>query len=152
MEVQKLVNPTWLAQHLDDPKVVILDASYKAVNGAKPMQEGTQIRGARRFDIDYFSDKQSDLPHMLPPAGEFEQKARALGINQDSHLVVYDDLGIYSSPRVWWMFKSMGHKKVSVLDGGLPKWVADGYPVEETKSGDFTAGVFSAFFDRSRVR
>lgn len=142
--MKNVVNTTWLASHLDDPDVIVLDASHPAVSGQQPRHEGFRIAGARRFDIDYFSDRDSTLPHMLAPAATFEAKAQALGINQESHLVIYDNLGIYSSPRAWWMFKAMGHLKVSVLDGGLSKWVEEGHSLEKISDGFYSKGNFES--------
>lgn len=139
-----VVEPEWLRQNLDDPNVIVLDASYPKVTGEKSEHQDLQIIGALRFDIDYFSDQDSNLPHMLSPAAEFQEKARALGLNRTSHLVIYDNFGIYSAPRAWWMFKAMGHDHVSVLNGGLPGWIENAFEVEavgvqrEFEMGDFT--------------
>jgi len=139
-----VVDTSWLASHMEDPDVIILDASYPALGGQQPRDSGVRIKGARTFEIDHFSDQQSDLPHMVASAEEFEMKAQALGINKHSHLVIYDNLGIYSSPRARWMFNVMGHQKASVLDGGLPKWIEEGRLVEETSKLTFPKGNFEA--------
>jgi len=141
-----------LSALLDDPNLIVLDASYPPVGGQKPRHEGLYIKGSRRFDIDYFSDQKSDLPHMLAPTSEFEAKAQALGISKESQIVIYDNIGVYSSPRAYWMFKIMGQEKVSVLNGGLPKWISEGYPVEELYSTEFAKGNFKASFDPMLVK
>ncbi len=144
--MRHLVTTDWLSENLDDPNIIVLDASYKPVGGQKPLHEHVQIKGVHFFDIDFFSDQSSSLPHMLASEGEFQDKARKLGINSETHLIIYDNMGIYSAPRAWWMFRIMGHEKVSVLNGGLPRWIADGYEVEEKnetgttlKEGNFNA-------------
>ncbi|MDX5436598.1 MAG: 3-mercaptopyruvate sulfurtransferase [Pontibacter sp.] len=143
-----VVNAEWLLKHLHHPNLLVLDASLKHAQNATAslVQESVQIPGARYFDIDkVFSDKQSSLPHMLPTAEDFTREARVLGICKDSVVVVYDNRGIYSSPRAWWMFKAMGHDKVYVLDGGLPAWIEAEYTYEPASvttvvaKGDFEA-------------
>lgn len=125
-----LVSANWLAENLDAENLVILDASIKLVT---PVQGGEQKRpvyipGALRFDIDYeMSDKNSSLPHMMLLPELFMEKAQKLGINQNSAIVAYDQVGLYSSPRAWCMFHAMGHEQVAVLDGGLPAWIEAGY-------------------------
>ena len=150
--MENVITISWLANHLDNPDLVILDASHAAVGGQKPPYPDVRIKGARRFDIDYFSNQESSLPHMLAPADVFDKKVRALGINQDSHLVIYDNLGIYSSPRAWWMFKIMGHQKVSVLDGGLPQWIGEGHEVEKVELATYEAGDFEGTLQPEMVK
>ena len=119
----------WLNQHLDNPNLVILDATMKKTPGGKPVvQPLVTIPGAKVFNFDTeICDQKTDLPHMLPTSEQFEQYARKLGINKQSTVVVYDAMGIFSSPRAWWMFKVMGHENVFVLDGGLIKWIETEY-------------------------
>lgn len=146
MTLPPLVSIAWLDEHLQDPDLVILDASIPKVGetGTHPLAD-LGIPGARFFDLNgVFSDKQTDLPHNLPSPAVFTAASRQLGINASSRIVVTDHHGIYSSPRVWWMFRAMGHENVAVLDGGLPKWIEAGLPtkslIPEFKgSGDFTA-------------
>ena len=126
-----LVSTEWLAAHLNDVRVV--DASwYMPGESRDPAAEfaAAHIPGAVHFDIDAIADRSTDLPHMLPTADAFAQAVGALGIGNDQTVVVYDGSGIFSAPRVWWMFKAMGHDKVKVLDGGLPKWKDEGRAVE----------------------
>lgn len=89
------------------------------------------IPGARFFDIDEISDSRSDLPHMAPPIEKFMSRMRAMGVGDGHQVVVYDGAGLFSAARVWWLFKLMGQNDVAVLDGGLPKWVAEGRELED---------------------
>ncbi|MEP5613350.1 MAG: sulfurtransferase [Cyclobacteriaceae bacterium] len=148
------VSIDWLKTNLDHPNLILLDASLP-----KPMAKaednplaGIQIPGTLFFDIDHsFSDSSVNLPHTMLPDEDFNREARKLGINNESILVVYDNLGVYSSPRVWWMFRAMGHEEVAVLDGGLPEWVSAGFSTEakgkrQVSEGDFTGNRQSGFF------
>ena len=129
-----LVSTEWLAAHLKDPDLRILDASWllPGVEGdAKAAYDAAHIPGARYFDIDDISDHRSELPHMAPPIEKFMSRLRAMGVGDGHQVVVYDNIGIYSAPRVWWTFKLMGQENIAVLDGGLPKWLAEGRPTED---------------------
>lgn len=129
-----LVSTDWLADHLKDPDLRILDASwYLPQVGRDPKAEynNAHIPGARFFDIDEIADQRSDLPHMAPPVEKFMSRMRAMGVGDGHQVVVYDGMGIMSAPRVWWTFRLMGKTDVAVLDGGLPKWVAEGRPTED---------------------
>lgn len=146
---EPIVSTAWLHTHLEDPKLVILDASLKDNQASlKTDLENIQIKGARFFDIkNTFSDTTNPLPNTLPTPEQFEAEAKKLGINKDSTIVVYDTLGIYSSPRAWWLFKIMGHENVAVLDGGLPEWIKEAYPTEEIpQNQNYTVGNFEAKF------
>jgi len=130
MEV--LVSADWLASTLGDPLLVVLDASFYLPNEAKDAKawfEAAHIPGAVFLDIDAFADHATDLPHMLPAPEDFARMAGALGIGNDSKIVVYDQRGIFSSARVWWMFRVFGHDAIAVLDGGLPGWMRQGHAV-----------------------
>ncbi len=132
-----LVSTEWLAEHLDDPDVRILDASwYLPADKRNPAEEYSKehIPGAVYFDIDAISDKSSPLPHMAPPAEQFSSQVRRMGIGSGHHIVVYDTAGIFSAARAWWLFKLMGHDDVAVLDGGFKKWQAENRPVEDRPS------------------
>lgn len=123
----------WLADHLDYPDLVILDGTYflpTMGRDAAAEFEAAHIPGAQRFDIDAVKDPDSDLPHMMPPAAVFSSACRALGIGDGKSVLIYDALGLFSAPRVWWMFRSFGVDRVFILDGGLPKWMAEGRPLE----------------------
>ncbi|MBY6136047.1 3-mercaptopyruvate sulfurtransferase [Leisingera sp. XS_AS12] len=129
-----LVSTGWLAAHLKDPDLRILDASwYLPQEGRDPRAEyeAAHIPGARFFDIEEISDHRSDLPHMMPPVEKFMSRLRAMGVGDGHQVVIYDGKGLFSAARVWWMFRLMGQTNVAVLDGGLPKWQAEGHPVED---------------------
>ncbi len=129
-----LVSTEWLAERLNAPDIRILDASlYLPTDGRNGAEIYGQehIPGARFFDIDGIADDHSPLPHMLPPVEKFVSRIRRMGIGDGHRVVVYDQQGIYSAARVWWMFRLFGHQDVAVLDGGLPKWKAEGHPVDD---------------------
>lgn len=129
-----LVSTDWLAAHLRDPDLRVIDASWylPAQNrDAKAEYDAGHIPGARFFDIDEISDQRSPLPHMAPPPEKFISRLRAMGIGDGHQVVVYDGLGVFSAPRVWWTFRLMGKQDVAVLDGGLPKWRAEGREIED---------------------
>jgi thiosulfate/3-mercaptopyruvate sulfurtransferase len=131
---EAVVSTDWLAGNLGAPDLRVVDASYYLPGeGLDPRQEfETQhIPGAVFFDIDAIKDPASDLPHMLPPPHIFSAKVRKLGLGDGLRLVIYDQRGLFSAPRVWWTFRTFGHEEVAVLDGGLPKWLNEGRPVEE---------------------
>ena len=129
---QALVGTDWLAENLDVPNVRVIDVSYFLPGANRdPRQEfaAKHIPGAVFFDIDDISDKSNDLPHMLPDAGTFSEKVSALGIGNDDKVIAYDASGGgMAAARGWWMFRVFGHKDVTVLNGGLPKWQAEGRP------------------------
>lgn len=129
-----LVSTEWLAAHLDDPDLRILDASWYmpgADRDARGEYERAHIPGARFFDIDEISDQQSELPHMAPPTEKFIRRMRAMGVGDGHQVVVYDGSGLFSAARVWWIFQLMGKKDTAVLDGGLPKWRGEDRPIED---------------------
>ncbi|WP_019616346.1 sulfurtransferase [Psychromonas ossibalaenae] len=149
-----LVSVDWLKSHIEHSDLVLLDSSWFMPNVNRDGQlEWFQERipGALFFDFDReVCNHHSELPHMMPSEADFQQSAQDLGISQSSTIVVYDSLGIFSSPRVWWMFKSMGFKQIAVLDGGLPAWKANGLATESgnkikpVEKGDFIADYQSA--------
>lgn len=129
-----LVSTAWLARHLRDPDLRVLDASWylpDAGRDARAEYEAAHIPGARFFDIDDVSDHRSDLPHMAPPIEKFMSRMRRIGVGDGHQIVVYDGAGMFSAARVWWLFRLMGHEDIAVLDGGLPKWRAEGRAVED---------------------
>ena len=129
-----LVSTSWLADHLKDPDLRVLDASwYLPTEKRDPEAEyqAAHIPGARFFDIDDISDRRSDLPHMVPPVEKFMSRMRAMGVGDGHQVVVYDGAGLMSAARVWWLFKLMGQENVAVLDGGLPKWQVEGHEIED---------------------
>lgn len=123
----------WLAGNLGKPGVVVVDASYYLPNQQRDAHAEylkSHIPGAVFFDINRICDHSTDLPHMLPGPDQFGEQVGALGISQTDTIVVYDGVGLYSAPRVWWSFLIFGAKSVYILDGGLPTWKAEGRPVE----------------------
>lgn len=129
-----LVSTGWLADHLKDPDLRILDASWYLPDmgrDGRAEYEAAHIPGARFFDIDEISDLRSDLPHMAPPPEKFISRMRAMGVGDGHQVVVYDGAGMFSAARVWWLFRLMGKADVAVLDGGFPKWQAEGQAVED---------------------
>jgi len=136
MSTSCIVSTEWLNDHLDAPDLVIVDASWHMpAEQRDPYREfrDGHIPGAIFFDIDDISDTDSDLPHMLPGNAKFSSRMRKMGIGDGKRIVVYDSKGMFSAPRAWWTFRVMGVEDVAVLDGGLPKWLAEDRPVE---SGD----------------
>jgi thiosulfate/3-mercaptopyruvate sulfurtransferase len=154
-----LVSVQWLAENLGAENLVILDASMKPVTPLRsfdPQEETSFIQGARQFDFDqHLCDHNTTLPHMMPSPEFFTEEMQKLGINQDSAIVVYDYVGVYSSPRAWWMFRAMGHGQVAVLDGGLPAWKKEKFPcssqveLSAEKRGDFESQPLSGLFVNS---
>ena len=127
-----LVSTEWLASRLGRADLAIIDASWAWPQEKRDLEQEFRTRhipGAVRFDIDAISDHASGLPHMLPSPADFAAAVGALGIGTDSMVVAYDTAGLMSAARPWWMFRAFGHDKVAVLDGGLPKWLAEGRPV-----------------------
>lgn len=142
--MEPLVTTEWLSTHLNDPQLVILDASPPSnVAGLVPEYSDIQIPEARCFDVKKnFSDPDHAIPNMLPTAEAFSSACQKLGINNESLIVVYDNLGIYMSPRVRWMFNAMGHENIAILDGGLSAWVNAGLPTEPKRERTFKQGSF----------
>ena len=129
-----LVSTDWLADHLQAPDVRVVDATLSLPNedwDARARFEESHIPGAVFFDIDEIADSGSGLPHMLPPAEKFSSRVRRLGLGDGTRIVVYDQQGLRSAARVWWSFRVFGHDDVAVLDGGLPKWRAEGRALED---------------------
>jgi thiosulfate/3-mercaptopyruvate sulfurtransferase len=140
------LSTAWLAAHLEEPDLVIVDATWfmpGTPRDARAEHAERHIPGAVFFDIDEISDHANPLPHMLAEPADFAVHARRLGVEPASRVVVYDAQGLFSAARVWWNFRAMGHENVFVLDGGLPKWVAEDHPVEagwpQRAHGEFKA-------------
>jgi thiosulfate/3-mercaptopyruvate sulfurtransferase len=128
-----LVSTEWLAEHLADADVKVLDATWRMpAEQADPKGdfEKARIPGAAFFDIDAIADHDTDLPHLAPTPEVFAERVGALGIGDGDTVVIYDQLGLFSAPRAWWTFRLFGHDTVFVLDGGLPKWRAEGRALE----------------------
>lgn len=130
---EALVDTAWLSAHLGSPGLRILDGSHHlptAGRNARTEYGERHIPGALFFDIDAVADRDTDLPHMLPSAEQFARDVGAMGIGNDDKVVVYDTIGTTGAARVWWTFRVFGHRDVAVLDGGLPKWLAEGRRAE----------------------
>ncbi len=151
---EALVGSEWLAAHLDDPHVRVVDCSFK-LPGITPTAwadyQREHIPGAVFFDIDDIALPGASLPHMIPPAELFAGKMAALGIGDDDRVVVYDSVGLSSAGRAWWMLRLFGHRDVALLDGGLPKWKAEGRPLD-TAIPSPAPRRFTAHFDPALVR
>lgn len=149
-----LVDTAWLAERLTDPLVRIVDATWHLPTvgreGIEDYREG-HIPGAVFWDIDAIADPDNPLPHMVPDEASFAAHMEGLGISNDHHVVVYDNVGMMTSPRVWWCLRAFGHEKVSLLDGGLIKWKADGLPTE-TSAPTVPDVTYTAKFDPAMVR
>jgi thiosulfate/3-mercaptopyruvate sulfurtransferase len=147
------VTTEWLAAHLGDPNVIVLDGSWHMPNAARNAQAeylAGHIPGGVFFDIDGIADTTTDLPHMLPTPADFAHMVGALGISDTMTIVVYDELGLFSAPRVWWTFRTMGARDVRILAGGGPQWRAERRPIE-TGLVSRPVQQFNASFDPARV-
>jgi thiosulfate/3-mercaptopyruvate sulfurtransferase len=130
-----LVDPAWLAARLQDPNIIILDATLPPVGVTPPVDTHARylarhIPGAIFFDIDRHSDHTTPLPHMLPTAEVFAQSMSALGIDSNATIVIYEQEGVFSAPRARWMLRTFGAKNVHILNGGLNAWLAANLPTE----------------------
>src|SRR6478752_7516670 len=149
-----LVSTDWLAAQLGDPRIKIIDATYK-MPGVTPLPAddflAAHIPGAVFFDVNAIADRNDPRPHMYPNAPQFARDVGALGISSENTVVAYDAGGWVAAPRAWWMFLSFGYPNVRVLDGGLKKWTREGRP---THSGRVTAkpGKFTAKLDPGYIR
>jgi len=148
-----IVSAEWLKDNLS--KVRVVDASWYMPDDKrdtrKEFEESGHIPGAVFFGIDAIADHGTSLPHMLPAADIFSREMSAMGIGDDDMVVVYDSMGIFSAPRVWWTFKAFGHDKVAVLDGGLPAWKAAGGALEKGAAKPMPAH-FAARMDKTIIR
>ena len=148
------VSPEWLKHQLGRKGVQIVDASwYLPTQKRDPKAEflAGHIPGAVFFDIDAISDRTTDLPHMLPDVASFAEAAGALGLSEGDTIVIYDGVGLFTAPRVWWMLKVFGAKDVRILEGGLPAWKRAGLPLESGEAKPEPAQ-FNPSFSRDTVR
>lgn len=148
-----LVSTQWLQDHLDAPDIVVVDGSYYLPTQKRNAREeylAAHIPGAVYLDIDTVKDRGNPLPHMIPSPEAFSSAMRDMGIGDGLTVVVYDGLGLFSAPRVWWMFRTFGVRDVYILDGGMPKWKAEGRPIDfgEVRR---TPRHFTARFNRGAV-
>jgi thiosulfate/3-mercaptopyruvate sulfurtransferase len=152
---QWIVETEWLAARLDAPDIIVLDGSMHlptTKRNARAEYEAGHIPGAFFFDIDEVADKSSSLPHMLPSPTQFASQVKKMGIGDGLKIVVYDSEGLYSAARVWWMFRTMGHDDIAVLNGGLKKWKAEGRPIEDGPARARTPRHFTPRFNAGLVR
>ena len=150
-----IVSTQWLADHLGSPDIAIIDASWHlptANRDAKKEFRDAHIPGAQFFDIDELSDTASSLPHMLPSPEKFSSRMRKMGIGDGKRVIAYDSVGLFSAARAWWMFKVFGHDDVTVLDGGLKKWLAEGRATEDGPALPRQERHFTARFKGSMVK
>ena len=129
-----LVSADWLAERLSAPDIRIVDASLYLPGDPRDGRTEylkAHIPGARFFDIDDIAERHSPLPHMMPPVEKFVSRVRKMGIGDGHRVIAYDQQGLFSAARVWWMFRFFGHQDVAVLDGGLPQWLARGHPTDD---------------------
>jgi len=151
---EALVGAEWLAAHLDDPHVRVVDSSFKLPGitpTAREDYDRGHIPGTVFFDIDDIAEPGTSLPHMIPSPELFARKMEGLGIGDDDRVIVYDSAGLSSAGRAWWMLRLFGHRNVALLDGGLPQWKADGRPLE-TAVPNPPLRRFTARFDPALVR
>lgn len=149
-----LVSVKWLHENIEAENLLIFDATIPKV-GLKTDENSTkeQIPKAVFFDIkNTFSDTTSKYPNTILHPEEFEFKAQNLGVNNNSCIVVYDDIGVYSSPRVWWMFTTFGFTNIAVLDGGFPAWKQAGFIIEKPKSRELKKGTFESDYQPEKIR
>lgn len=145
-----VVTVNWLHKNLNRTNLIVLDATIAKVGGKNSSTEKKQIPNAIFFDLkNTFLNTKGKFPNTIPRKDIFENEVQKLGINNDSFIVVYDDLGVYSSPRVWWLFKVFGFKNIAVLNGGLPKWIEAGFRVEHLQKNKLPKGNFLAVFNKS---
>lgn len=148
LQFDSLVSVEWLHKHLNDDDLLIFDASMDKVTNNGNEELDVQIPNAQFFDIKHvFSDQAAPFPNSVPSEAQFTNEARQLGVNSDSKIVVYDDKGIYSSARVWYLFKAFGFHNIAVLDGGLPEWEASGYRTEPKTQNSRRLGNFVASYN-----
>src|SRR5262245_59775007 len=155
MQSPYIVSTQWLAERLHAPDIAIIDASWHlptAKRDAKAEFLAGRIPGAQFFDIDDISDSATSLPHMLPAPEKFASRMKRLGIGDGKKVIAYDTQGLFSAARAWWMFRIFGHDDVAVLDGGFPKWKAEGLAVAEDPPGRPQERQFSARFQSMMVR
>ena len=157
-----VVSVEWLQNNITHPDLFIFDASWHMPatgRNGKSEWQAERIQNTRFFDFDQsICASQNDLPHMMPDEGRFTEELQILGLNQDSAVVIYDSLGVFTSPRAWWMLEAMGFSNSAILNGGLPAWKAagnstiSGSDLTSYKKGNFVASeVKNSFCDSDRV-
>jgi len=161
--MQDLVSADWLKGELGKPNLVLFDATYYLPpegKDARALFDAAHIPGARFFDINEVADPETDLPHMAPTPGRAARLLGQMGVSNDARIVFYDQKGLFSAARGWWLLRLFGHERVAVLDGGLPKWRAEGgdtaagpapAPAQQTFWADFIARRLAGIGDVKRV-
>lgn len=150
---KQLVSVSWLKDNIDNPNVVVLDASIPIVTENPQTSTKITITGTRFMDLkNVFSDSNAILPNTMPSARQFELGCQNLGVNSNSIIVIYDSKGIYSSPRAWFLFKTMGHDAVAVLDGGLPEWMKQGGNCSSEYAQGYPLGDFKSNFNPAKFK
>ena len=151
--IENIVPAEWLKNHLQDENLLVFDATISKVVGDISALSNSKISGAQFFDIKKkFSVIDAPYPNTMPSAEQFEKNAQALGVNKDSIIVIYDDYGIYSSARAWWLFKTFGFNNVAILDGGLLEWKVQGFPLEDKSiKNAHSKGNFKAIYNPDNV-
>lgn len=164
--MEMLVSTEWLAGELGKPDLVVFDCSTFLPNEPGNKHDAfraARIPGARMFDIDAIADAETDLPHMVPTPARFARMVGALGVSNNHRVVFYDQHGLRSAPRGWWMMRLFGHDRVAVLDGGLPAWIKEGRPTENGEAPapasvpsatfvpDFRAAMLAGIGDVKRI-
>jgi thiosulfate/3-mercaptopyruvate sulfurtransferase len=150
-----LVSTEWLAAHSDAADLRVFDASWYLPNeatDARALFRAAHLPGARFFDIDAIADSESALPHMVPTAARFERLVGALGLSNEHRVVFYDQKGIFSAARGWWLLRVFGHAQVAVLDGGLPKWRREGRASVQGEEAALPATSYRASYRARLVR
>jgi len=153
LDSRAAVSVEWLNKHIEAENLLVFNASFlKVTDDGHANADQRQIPHTQFFDIKKaFSDVSGKFPNTIPSEEQFQSEARKLGINDDSTIIVYDDKGIYSSARVWWLFKTFGHDNVAILDGGLPEWLRQDLPTEDKQINRKPKGDFNARFIRDNV-
>lgn len=148
-----IVSVEWLHDNLSVDNLIILDATIQKVGTkSEDKKEKQQIQNAVFFDLkNVFLDIEGEYPNTVPSEEYFENEVKKLGIDNDSCIVVYDDIGVYSAPRVWWLFKVFGFENIAVLNGGLPAWKEAGYKVESKKERELLTGNFKANLSKDKI-
>jgi thiosulfate/3-mercaptopyruvate sulfurtransferase len=153
--LKALVSTEWLASQLESSDLIVFDASwYMPAEARDPEAEYrlAHLPGAQFFDIDAIADTESTLPHMAPTASRFERMVGALGVSADSRVVFYDQKGVFSSARGWWLMRLFGHERCAVLDGGLPKWRREGRTLEHGAGPIRVSAVYRASLNARYLR
>lgn len=152
-EIENIVSVEWLNNHLQDENLLVFNATISKVVGDVSALLNVQIPSAQFFDIKKkFSNIDAVFPNTIPSIKQFQNNAQALGINNESVIVIYDDHGIYSSARAWWLLKTFGFKNVAILDGGLPEWKVKGFPLEnKLTNNSIPKGNFKATYNPNNI-